>query len=96
LGRYEINVLTIAQFISQMFEHMNIETRRRLISFNFTGVNSHNDVPLGKVFFQFLAGKPIKNILILWLRLGLDEAYVINPEPPSNHVAHWRVVEEMR
>jgi hypothetical protein len=32
----------------------------------------------------------------MWLRLGRDEAYAANPEPPSNDEAHWRVAEELR
>jgi hypothetical protein len=51
---------------------------------------------MSKVYFKLLHGKPIKNKIIIWLRLGKDEGYVMNPEPPSNNRAHWRVIEELR
>jgi hypothetical protein len=78
-----------------MFDQMNFETRKKLVSFCCAGWHCHGDDPTRRVFFQFLAGKPIKNKLILWLRLGLDEAFVKNTEPPSNDEAHWRVVEDL-
>jgi hypothetical protein len=79
-----------------MFDQIASDSKKRIVSFCCTGVHCHGDDPLGRVFFQFLPGKPVENKIVMWLRLGRDEAYVMNPEPPSNDEAHWRVVEELR
>jgi hypothetical protein len=78
-----------------MFDQLNSESRKQLVSSCCKGANCHGDDPLGKVFYQFLPGEPVENKVVLWLRLGRDEAYVKNPEPPSNDEEHWRVVEEL-
>jgi hypothetical protein len=46
--------------------------------------------------YQFIPGSPVENKIVVWLRLGVDEEYVKNIEPPSNDEAHWRVVEELK
>jgi hypothetical protein len=78
-----------------MFAQLSLDKRKQMVSFCCKGANCRGDDPLGKVFFQFLAGQPFKNN-ILWLRLGRDEEYVMNPVPPSSDEEHWRVVEELR
>jgi hypothetical protein len=78
-----------------MFDQMSKGKRKKLVSFCCNGENCHGEDHLGKVLYQFLPGKPIKNKVVLWLRLGRDEVYVKNTEPPSNDDAHWRIVEEL-
>jgi hypothetical protein len=68
----------------------------RLVSYCCAGIKWHGDDPASKVFFNFISGRPAENKLVIWFRLGRDEVYVMNPEPPSNEEAHWRVVEELR
>jgi hypothetical protein len=78
-----------------MFDLMNIEMRRKLVSFCCAGMHCNGDEPSNKTFFHFLAGSPVENKVVLWLRFGRDDWYVKNMEPPSNDNAHWRVVEEL-
>jgi hypothetical protein len=52
--------------------------------------------PSSKVFFQFIPGKPVLNKIIIWLRLGYDEAFVRNEVPPSSDVDHCRFVEALK
>jgi hypothetical protein len=56
------------------------------------------DDPLSKVFFKLLPGKPLpfRNKIIICMRLGKDEGYVMNPEPPGNESANWRVMEDLQ
>jgi hypothetical protein len=79
-----------------MIDQMDIEARKRLVSLCCAGSHCLGDEPSSKVFFQFLPGKPIKNKIVIWLRLGRDEVYVMNPEPPSNVEEHLEVSEELR
>jgi hypothetical protein len=84
------------KFVCQMFYQMGLESKKRMALFCCNGTHCLGDIPESKVFFQFLPGRPVDNKAIVWLRLGFDEVYVKNPEPPSNDEGHWCVVEELR
>jgi hypothetical protein len=79
-----------------MFDKLSIEKRNGLASFCCTSAHCHLNDEGGKTFFQFVHGTPLEDKVVVWLRLGRDEKFVCNPEPPSIEQAHWRVVEKLR
>jgi hypothetical protein len=79
-----------------MFRCLNEETRRHLVSFCCAGMHCQGDKP-DKVFYNFVpALDDVEGKIVVWLRLGRDEAYVMNPERPANGEGMWRVIEELR
>jgi hypothetical protein len=80
----------------EIFDNLDKETRASLVSFCCAGSSCRLGDAEGMTFFQFVQGNPLEDKVVVWLRLGRDEVYVNNPEPPSNDVAHWRVLEELR
>jgi hypothetical protein len=90
-----IKLSTVGQFIIQMFEKLDIGSRKRLGSYCCKGEVCRGDDPESNVFFQFINGEPLDDKVVVWLKLGRDEEYVMSPEPPSNNAAHWHVVEKL-
>jgi hypothetical protein len=81
------------EYIVEMFEQLGGESRKRLVVYCCNGSHCHGDDPESKVYFQVVLGEPMDDTLVGWLKLGRDEEYVMNPDPPSNDATHWRVIE---
>jgi hypothetical protein len=86
---------TVGKYVVEMFEQLDGVERKNLGMYCCNGSFCHGDDPSRKVSFQFVPGAPIKDKVVIWLKLGIDEAYVMNPEPPSIDKRHWRVVEKL-
>jgi hypothetical protein len=86
---------TIGQYIVDMFEQLNVASRKLLVLYCCNGSYCRGNDPSSKVFFHFIHGEPIDDKVVVWLKLGRDEGYVMNPEIPSNNGSHWRVVEKL-
>jgi hypothetical protein len=67
---------------------------RNLVRNCCTGIHCHGDDPSSKVFYNCLIGQPLENGVVIWLKLGRDEEYVKNPEPPSSDSSLCRVLVE--
>jgi hypothetical protein len=79
-----------------MFLHLNDDSRRSLVSFCCGGAHCHGDKP-EPVFYNFVpAVDDIDGKVVVWLKLGRDEQYVMDSERPGNEDGQWRVIEELR
>jgi hypothetical protein len=86
----------IFKAIVDIFDSLISEKTKSLVLFCCAGFHCHLDNKNSKTFFQVVRGNPLEDKVVVWLRLGRDERFVSNLEPPSNDQAHWRVVEELR
>jgi hypothetical protein len=78
-----------------MYNQMNLDTRKALVSLCCLGAHCRGDDPFYKTYFRFLPGSPVENKVVVWVRLGNDEGFVMNPEPPSSEDIHCRCVQRM-
>jgi hypothetical protein len=85
----------LGQYIIQMFEQLSGESRKSLCLYCCNGSHCHGDDPGSRIFFQCIPGEPMDDKVTVWLKLGRDEAFVMNTDPPSNDAAHWRVIEKL-
>lgn len=70
-----------------MFDQLSYELNRNLLAGE------------GDVFYQFIPGARDEKEMILWLRLGRDEEFVMNLDAPSGMAGesgYYRVVERLR
>jgi hypothetical protein len=94
-GGLKVYMTTFGKFIVEMFDQLSVESRKRLVMYCCNGFHCHGDDPENRVYFQYIPGDPFDDRVVGWLKLGRDEEYVMNPNPPSNDAAHWRVLETL-
>jgi hypothetical protein len=89
-------LVALGQYIVEMFDQLDEKSRKRLVVYCCKGRRCHGDDPASKVFYQFIPGEPEDDKVVIWLKMGRNEAYVMDPEPPSNEKAHWKLVDKLR
>jgi hypothetical protein len=94
-GGLKVYLQTFGKCIVEMFEQLSGESRKRLVVYCCNGSHCHGDDLESRVYFQFIPGDPLDDKVVVWLKLGRDEEYVMIPDPPSNDSAHWRVIETL-
>jgi hypothetical protein len=90
-----VKLSTVGKYIVKMFEELDIGSRKRICLYCCKGEVCRGDDPESNVFFQFISGEPLEDKVVIWLKLGRDEEYVMNPEPPRYDAALFRVVERL-
>jgi hypothetical protein len=80
----------------QMLDRLNEDSRKWLLLYCCNGTHCHGDDPDSRLFFQCIPGLPMADKVVIWLKMGRDEDYVMSSESPSNDEAHWKVVETLR
>jgi hypothetical protein len=67
--------------------------RKNLVSFCCGGVHCHENDP---VFYNSVPSlDDIEGQVVVWLRMGREEAYVMNRDKPGNLDGQWRVIKEL-
>ncbi len=77
-----------------MFRNLTEVIKRDLVSLCCNGEYCHGDKPPGIVFYNYLPSLDVNDgKVVVWVRLGRDEDYVMNPKPPVN--GEWCVRERV-
>jgi hypothetical protein len=84
------------QVIRGMFAQLSSKMNANLVSTCCAGEVCKGSDSNSEVFYQFMPAHRSDSQVIVWLRLGRDEEYVKNKDPPSCDEAHFNVVERLR